>query len=110
VPGITSITAAAAAARTPLAIRSDTLLALPATLPKEALRARLSQTTAAAILKVGRHLDKVRQVLDELNLLDRAIYVEQVSTSQQRVMPLVDMKDVSAPYFTLILIPRGPDQ
>jgi hypothetical protein len=25
-------------------------------------------------------------------------------------MPLVDMKDVSAPYFTLILIPRGPDQ
>lgn len=110
VPGITSITAAAAAARRPLVMRSDTLAVLPASLPKEALRARLGQTTAAVILKVGRHLDKVRQVLDQLNLLDRAIYVEQVTTAEQRVMPLVDMKEVSAPYFTLILIPREPDQ
>jgi precorrin-2/cobalt-factor-2 C20-methyltransferase len=110
VPGITSITAAAAAARRPIAIRTDTLTVVPATLPMEALRARLAQTNAAVILKIGRHLDKVRQVLAELNLLDRAIYVERVSTVEQRVMPLVDMKDLSAPYFTLILIPREPDQ
>jgi precorrin-2/cobalt-factor-2 C20-methyltransferase len=110
VPGITSITAAAAAARRPITIRTDTLTVVPATLPMEALRARLGQTNAAVILKIGRHLDKVRQVLDELNLLDRAIYVEGVSTAEQRVMPLVDMKDLSAPYFTLILIPREPDQ
>jgi precorrin-2/cobalt-factor-2 C20-methyltransferase len=109
VPGITSITAAAAAARKPLTVRNDTLAVLPATLPKEALRARLGQTTAAVILKVGRHLNMVRQVLDELNLLDRAIYVERASTAQQRVMPLVDMKEESAPYFALILIPRGPE-
>ena len=32
----------------------------------EALRARLGQTNAAAILKLGRHLAKVRQVLGEL--------------------------------------------
>jgi precorrin-2/cobalt-factor-2 C20-methyltransferase len=110
VPGITSITAAAAAARRPITIRTDTLTVVPATLPMEALRARLGQTNAAVILKIGRHLDKVRQVLAELNLLDRAIYVEGVSTADQRVMPLVDMKDMSAPYFTLILIPREPDQ
>jgi precorrin-2/cobalt-factor-2 C20-methyltransferase len=109
VPGITSISAAAAAAQKPLVMRGDTLAAMPATLPKEALRARLAQTNAAAILKVGRHLDKVRQVLDELDLLDRAIYVERVSTAEQRVMPLVDVKDASAPYFSLVLIPRGPD-
>jgi precorrin-2 C(20)-methyltransferase len=110
VPGITSITAAAAAARRPITIRTDTLTVVPATLPMEALRARLGQTNAAVILKIGRHLDKVRQVLGELNLLDRAIYVEGVSTAAQRVMPLVDIKDLSAPYFTLILIPREPDQ
>jgi precorrin-2/cobalt-factor-2 C20-methyltransferase len=110
VPGITSITAAAAAARRPLATRTDVLAVLPATLPMEALRARLSQVNAAAILKVGRHLDKVRQVLGALNLLDRAIYVEQVTTTEQRVMPLVDMKEMSAPYFSLVLIPPEPDQ
>jgi precorrin-2/cobalt-factor-2 C20-methyltransferase len=75
----------------------------------EALRARLGQTQAAAILKVGRHLAKVRKVLETLDLLDRAIYVEKVSTPEQRVMPLVDMTEVTAPYFSLVLIPRGPD-
>jgi precorrin-2/cobalt-factor-2 C20-methyltransferase len=110
VSGITAVTAAAAAARMPLVIRNDTLTILPATLPMEALRARLGQTQAAAILKVGRHLRKVRQVLDSLDLLDRAIYVEQVTTAEQRVMPLVDVTEVTAPYFSLVLIPRGPDQ
>jgi precorrin-2 C(20)-methyltransferase len=110
VPGITAIAAAAAVARRPLAVRTDTLLVVPATLPMEALRARLGQSNAAAILKVGRHLDKVRQVLAALSLLDRAIYVEQVSTAGQRVMPLVDMKEVSAPYFSLILIPPEPER
>jgi precorrin-2/cobalt-factor-2 C20-methyltransferase len=108
--GITSITAAAAAARQPLAVRTDSLTILPATLPMEALRGRLGQTNAAAILKVGRHLDKVRKVLEELDLLDRAIYVERVSTTEQRVMPLVDMTEVTAPYFSLVLIPSGPER
>jgi precorrin-2/cobalt-factor-2 C20-methyltransferase len=110
VPGIASITAAAAAARVPLASRTDTLTVLPATLPMEALRARLGQTNTAAVLKVGRHLDKVRRVLAELGLLDQAVYVEQVSTTEQRVMPLVDMTEMSAPYFSLVLIPRGPER
>jgi precorrin-2/cobalt-factor-2 C20-methyltransferase len=110
VPGISSVAAAAAAARTPLAVRNDTLAVVPATLPKEALRARLGHSNAAVVVKLGRHLDKVRQVLGELDLLERAIYVERASTAEQRLMPLVDMKETSAPYFSLILIPPGPDQ
>jgi len=110
VPGITAVAAAAAAARAPLVARTDTLTILPATLPVEALRARLGQPEAAAILKVGRHLGKVRQVLESLNLLHRAIYVEHVSTAEQRVMALIDMTEATAPYFSLVLIPRGPEQ
>jgi precorrin-2/cobalt-factor-2 C20-methyltransferase len=110
VPGISAVTAAAATALMPLVIRTDTLTILPATLPMEALRSHLGQTQAAAILKVGRHLRKVRQVLEELDLLDRAIYVERVSMPEQRVMPLVDVTEVAAPYFSLVLIPRGPDR
>jgi precorrin-2/cobalt-factor-2 C20-methyltransferase len=110
VPGIMSIAAAAAAARRPLAIRSDTLTVVPATVPMEALRARLAHSGSAAVLKLGRHLDKVRQVLGELDLLDRAIYVERASTTEQRILPLVDMKEASAPYFSLVLILPGPDQ
>jgi precorrin-2/cobalt-factor-2 C20-methyltransferase len=107
VPGVSSIMAAAAAARAPLVVRTDTLAVMPATLPKDALRTRLGQTSAAVILKIGRHLEKVRQVLDEMRLLEQAIYVEHVSTPDERVIPLIDVTGTAAPYFSLILIPRG---
>ena len=107
VPGVVSFTAAAAAARQPLVVRSESLVVLPATLPAEQLRARLGQTEAAAILKLGRHLGKVRGVLGELGLLERAIYVERASTEQERVLRLIDFDDDDeAPYFSLILLPR----
>jgi precorrin-2/cobalt-factor-2 C20-methyltransferase len=106
VPGIASYSAAAAAARTPVVLRSESFALIPATLPLEALRSRLGQVDAAAILKLGRHLPKVRLVLLELGLLERAIYVERVGTESERVMPLYDHDEPEAPYFALVLLPR----
>ena len=63
VPGVVSFTAAAAAARQPLVARAESFLVVPATLPADQLRMRLGQFEAAAILKLGRHLAKVRRVL-----------------------------------------------
>jgi precorrin-2/cobalt-factor-2 C20-methyltransferase len=107
VPGIASFTAAAAAARTPLVGRTQTLLVLPATLSPDELAARLIRADAAAILKVGRHLARVRDVLAELGLLERAIYVEHASTARQRIVPLPDLAIEEAPYFSLLLLPAG---
>ena len=109
VPGVASFTAAAAAARRPLVAGSESFVVVPATLPAEQLRTRLSQTDAAAILKLGRHLAKVRRVLRELGQLERAIYVERASTEQERVLQLTDLDDHEAPYFALILLPRMED-
>jgi precorrin-2/cobalt-factor-2 C20-methyltransferase len=106
VPGVVSFTAAAAAARQPLVAGAESFVVVPATAPAEQLRARLGQSEAAAILKVGRHIDKVRQVLGELGLLERAIYVERASGERERVMRLTDFDDDEAPYFALILLPR----
>ena len=112
VPGVASFAAAAAAARQPLVAGSESFVAVPATLPAEQLRTRLSQTDAAAILKLGRHLAKVRRVLRELGQLERAIYVERASTEQERVLQLTDLDDHEAPYFALILLPgaQGVDR
>ena len=110
VPGIGSFSAAAAAARAPMVLRSESFVVVPATLPLEPLRARLGQADAAAILKVGRHLPKVRQVLAELGLLERAVYVERASTEQERVMRLTDLEEDEAPYFALVLLPRTAER
>jgi precorrin-2/cobalt-factor-2 C20-methyltransferase len=105
VPGIASFTAAAAAARTPLVARTQTLMVLPATLPADELAAHLARADAAAILKLGRHFAKVREVIAELGLLDRAIYVEHASAARERVVPMADLAVHEAPYFSLLLLP-----
>jgi precorrin-2/cobalt-factor-2 C20-methyltransferase len=107
VPGVVSFTAAAAAARQPLVTRSDSFVVLSATMPRDALLARLRLAEAAAILKLGRHLGKVRDVLSELGWLERAIYAEHATTERQRILRLVDVERDQAPYFALVLLPGG---
>ncbi|MHB1110137.1 MAG: precorrin-2 C(20)-methyltransferase, partial [Devosia sp.] len=65
VPGVTSLTAAAAAIARPLAARNEILKILPAPLPDETLRAELAAAPAAAIIKIGRHFDRIRALLGE---------------------------------------------
>lgn len=105
VPGVASFTAAAAAARVPLVSRTQTLTVLPATLPVDALAAHLREVDAAAILKLGRHLSKVRELMASMGMLHRAIYVEHASEARERVVRLVDLTIEEAPYFSLILLP-----
>jgi precorrin-2/cobalt-factor-2 C20-methyltransferase len=107
VPGVVSFTAAAAAARRPLVGRTQTMAVLPATLPRDVLAAQIGRTDAAAILKLGRHLAKVREVVAELGLLEQAVYVEHASGVRERVVRLVDLSADEAPYFSLLLLPAG---
>lgn len=104
VPGVSSLGAVAAAARQPLCARSDVLTIVPATLPEEDLRQRLAETDAAAIMKLGRHFPKVRRVLDDLGLTDRAQYVAHASLPQQSVHTLTGAP-ATAPYFSMIIVP-----
>ena len=109
VPGITSLTACAAALGRPLAARNERLTVLPAPLPEQDLREELSRVQAAAIIKVGRHFDKVRRVLLDLGLADRAAIVEQATRQAQRITPLAALPDGEQPYFSTILVYCGDE-
>lgn len=106
VPGVSSLTACAAALGAPLAARNDVLTVVPAPLDEAALRARLEGAEAAAIIKVGRHLPKVRRVLRALGVLEGARYIEHATMASQRVLPLASLPDDAAPYFSMILLHR----
>ena len=108
VPGISSVSAAAAAVGVPLVQHDETLTVLPGTLPDDALRARLAGADAVAVLKLGRTFDRVRAALDDTGLLARARYVERAGTDDQRVEPLADVDPATVPYMSLALVPgRG---
>ena len=106
VPGVSSLTACAAVLGAPLAARNDVLTVVPAPLEETALAERLRDVEAAAVIKVGRHLQKVRRVIADLGLSDRARYVERATMDQQRILPLDSLKADGAPYFSMILVHR----
>ena len=103
VPGVSSLTACAAAA-IPLVSRDDALAVIPATLDEEQIAARLAASDTAAIVKLGRHVAKMRRVLDRLGLLDVAVYVEHATSPTQHVAPFACINPVMAPYFSMVLI------
>ncbi len=104
VPGVSSPAACTAAAGVPLCARNETLTIVPAPLPDSDLRSRLAQAEAAIVIKLGRHLPRVRSVLDDLGLGPRTLYVRHASLREEEVLPLAEAPDV-APYFSMLLIP-----
>jgi precorrin-2/cobalt-factor-2 C20-methyltransferase len=109
VPGVTSLTASAAAIARPLAARNEILKILPAPLPDETLRPELLATPAAAIIKVGRHFDRIRDLLRETGHAQNAIVVEHATTIRQRITPLQSFGYGERPYFSTILCYRGDE-
>ena len=107
VPGVSSLTACAAASGVPLATRDQVLTVLPATLSEAALEKRLRGAEAAAILKLGRHFRKVKRVIDRLGRAERARYVEHASLASQKILPITEVDPSSVPYFSLILLCAG---
>lgn len=104
IPGVTSVSAAAAAAGTPLARRDEVLTVLPGTLPPEALAARLRSTDAAVVMKLGRTFAAVRAAAEQAGVSKRAVYVERASSVSERVAALGDVEG-TVPYMSLVLVP-----
>ena len=108
VPGVTSVTTCAAALQRPLSARNEVLTIIPGTLDEEELAKRIAGADALAIMKVGRHLSKIKRVLEKQGLVDVSGYVERASLPNQRLCPLTEAPD-KAPYFSMILVTKGGD-
>lgn len=106
VPGVSSLTACAAALGAPLAARNDSLAVIPGPLPEAAMAERLDAADAAAFVKVGRHAGKIRAVLEKAGLAGSARYVEHATMPDQRILPLSEASEKGAPYFSMILVHR----
>lgn len=108
VPGVTSVTACAARAGMPLVARNERLTVLPGPLPETELRARIEGAESVVIMKVGRHLPKIRAVIANLGLTGAARYIERATLPDEVVLPLADAPEM-APYFSMILLTKGAD-
>lgn len=111
VPGVSSLMSCAASMAMPLSARNDILTVLPAPLSDDDLRDGLSRTDAAAIIKLGRHFDRIHALLRALDMEEQAHYVERSTLPNQRVLPLDRVDGAKVPYFSMILVhKRGEAQ
>lgn len=110
VPGVTSVSGAAAVLGRPLVEHDEVLTVLPGTLPVSALAAHLAGPDPVAILKLGRTFGNVRAALELTGRLAEAWYVERATTGQQRIEPLASVDPSSVPYFSMAVLPsrRSP--
>jgi precorrin-2/cobalt-factor-2 C20-methyltransferase len=104
IPGVTAMSGCWSAAGLPIVQGDDVLTVLPGTLGQEELVRRLRQNEPTVVMKLGRNLPKVRRSLIESNRLDSAIYVERGTMRNERLMPLAEKADDSAPYFAIVLV------
>jgi precorrin-2/cobalt-factor-2 C20-methyltransferase len=105
VAGVTGMSGCWSAAGMPIAQGDDVFTVLPATLPERELARRLADADAAVVMKVGRHLPKLRRALETSGRLPRAIYVERGTMADTVMIPLAAKTDDDAPYFAVVLVP-----
>ncbi|MEL5955900.1 precorrin-2 C(20)-methyltransferase [Streptomyces sp. CLV115] len=105
IPGVTSVSAAAARLGTPLVEGEEVLTILPGTLPEEELTARLAATDAAVVMKLGRTFPAVRGAFEASGRLPEARYVERATMAGERVGDLAGVDPESVPYFAVAVLP-----
>ncbi|HBF60649.1 MAG TPA: precorrin-2 C(20)-methyltransferase [Methyloceanibacter sp.] len=105
IPGVTGMSGCWSSAAAPITQGDDVFTVLPGTLPEVEMERRLSDSDAAVVMKIGRHLPKIRRACERAGCLDRAIYVERGTMTNSAVMKLTDKLDMTAPYFAIVLVP-----
>lgn len=108
IPGISSVSAAAASGLWPLALQQDQLLIRPC--PEEAsdLDATLDLAAAhgqvLALLKLGHRWSWVQPLLAQRALLSDALFAERVGWPDQNVCAADTVAAEARPYFSMLLI------
>lgn len=103
VPGVTGMSGAWTASGAPITWGDDVLTVATATLPEAELTRRVRDTDALVVMKVGRHLPKLRRALAAAGREDAAWLVEHAAMPEQRVVPLAEAGE-TAPYFAIVLV------
>ena len=108
VPGVSSVTASAAAAGLSLADYAERIAILPATYHAADLEATLRDFDCVVLLKVASVLGETLALLERLGLAEGTTYVRRVGRPDQEVVRDVRVLTADPPrdYFSLLIVRR----
>jgi len=105
VPGISSVSAAAARTNFPLAVADERIAVLPATFDPQFVEQALETFDTVVLMKVNQVLDQVMTILERRDLLKSAVLVERCGTPHERIVrDLASLRGQRVDYFSLLLV------
>lgn len=106
IPGVSSITTAAAKAGMYLALADEKIAILPATYT-ESIKETLEQFDTIILMKVHRVFGNVVNILSETGLTDNAVYISQAGMDDEKIFKNIrDIKESDLNYFSLMIIKK----
>ncbi len=106
VPGVSSINACAARTATSLGLADEKIAVIPATYIDEIKDILLTFDTVI-LMKVHKVIDRIISILDEMNLLKKAIYVSKIGMEGEAIYSdLTKIKSEDLNYFSIIIIKK----
>ena len=103
IPGITAMANCSAVGGLPLGLADDLVTIVPTAFDDKRLREVLINSDSIVLMKVHRVMKRIIRLLEELNLLDKAILFERCGFEDSRIF--TDIREVKKPhYFSTILI------
>ena len=107
VPGISSINAAAIAAGIPLGMASERIAIIPAAFEQENVRKTLVEFDTVVLMKMSRVFDGIYELLQELGLERKAVYVSRVGSPEQEVVfDLASLVGRKLDYLSLLIVKK----
>ena len=104
VPGVTSVSACAARLNLPLVQGDERLAVVSGARDPEALRRVLVDFDCTVVLKVGRHLPRVREMLRHLGLAERAVLAARCGLPGERLGSPTGVEE--ADYLSLLVVKK----
>jgi len=107
VPGVTSITAVAAAGGVPLADGHERVAIVPATYGVDDLVDLLGRFETVVLMKIGGEMPTILAALERTNLTENAFFVSKATTGQERIVRDVrTVKDERGGCFSMLIVKR----
>lgn len=107
VPGITSFCAAAAATRFALGEGKELITIVPTSDDLTVLRRALETQGTVVLMKIGKRLREILEILDESGLIEHSVFVSRIGLERQHIetnLRKLCVEDPEAGYLSVIII------
>ena len=105
IPGISSINAAAARSMVPLASDDDNIAIISGNPEDKVIRETLENFNTVVFMKVNAVVDKLLDILEELNLIEKCVYVRRCTTQDEEIIwDISKLKGEKVDYFSLLIV------